>query len=286
MTARKPGRPRKTEAPAESRTITRAVGYVRVSSVGQSVEGFSLDEQRRRITAQAETHGWVLAHVYVDAAQSGKTTDRAALTEMLDAADRGEFDAIIITKLDRLTRSLGDLLALDTRLAAAGVALVSIGESIDTSTPMGRFFRNVLGSIAELERETIVARVSSGQREKIRQGKRVGGRLPYGYRPGPDGTTEIDDATAPIVRRIFAERSTRQTYQAIVDGLNADGITGPGGGTWTLTTVVGILNNPFYAGMVRFGARSTSKRPSIIETATDHAAIVEARFFLPLGQAS
>ena len=281
MTARKPGRPRKTETLPETRIITRAVGYIRVSSVGQSTEGFSLDEQRRRITAQAETHGWELVHIYVDAAQSGKTTDRAALTEMLDAADRGAFDAIIITKLDRLTRSLGDLLALDKRLAAAGVALVSIGESIDTSTPMGRFFRNVLGSIAELERETIVARVSSGQREKVRQGKRVGGRLPYGYRPGPNGTTAVDDTTAPIVRRIFAERAAQQTYQSIVDGLNADGIAGPGtNGAWTLSTVVSMLNNPYYGGMVRFGARSTSKRPAIIETATDHPAIVDPRFFV------
>src|SRR5688500_15837934 len=115
------GRPRRASKQAETaqtgaRGVVRAAGYIRVSSDGQAADGFSLADQRKRIAAHAVAAGYELIGIFEDAAVSGKSADRPALTELLYAAERGELNAVIVVKLDRLTRSLRDLLTLSDRL--------------------------------------------------------------------------------------------------------------------------------------------------------------------------
>ena len=272
-------RPRKVKVVdgGAGRQIRRVAGYIRVSTAMQADDGFSLADQRRRIEAAAHAGGYELARVYEDAGRSGKDLDRPALAALLEACGRGEVDGVIVAKLDRLTRSLADLLALPGRLDRAGVALISLKESIDTGTSTGRLFRNILGALAEFERDTILDRITTGMAEKAQQGRRVGAWLPYGYRLAPDGTTAVVDPQAAVVRRIFAERLAGRTIAAIAEGLNAEGIPGPAGGRWVVSRVYAVTTNPYYAGRVRFGERGG--RATIVAEAVDHPALVDDTTF-------
>jgi site-specific DNA recombinase len=113
--------------------------------------------------------------------------------------------------------------------------------------------------------------------EKTTQGKRVGDPVPYGYVLNADGTTAIREPQASVVRRIFAERQAGRTIAAIAEGFNVDGVPGPTGGRWVVSRVYGITTNPYYAGQVRFNARST--RATITTAAVDHPALVDEATF-------
>src|SRR5665213_3538466 len=161
------GHPRKTKAVGkEAKQIRRVAGYCRVSTQMQVDDGYSLDEQHRQIQAAAIANGYELLGIYEDAGVSGKSIDhRPQLSALLRACARGEVDAVITCKLDRLTRSLADLLTLSDQLDRAGVALVSLKEALDTGTSTGRLFRNILGSLAEFARDTISDWVTAGMAE-------------------------------------------------------------------------------------------------------------------------
>src|SRR5947209_11823766 len=159
----------------------RAAGYVRVSTDEQAREGYSLNAQRRAITAYCETHVSSLVTVYEDAGVSGKSTEnRDGLSKLLTDAAEGGFVRVVFLKLDRLSRRLRDVLAVCDELERFGVLPVSIQEGMDGSTPTGRMHRNILGTFAEFERESIVERIKVGLKEKAEQGDLVG-PLPLGY---------------------------------------------------------------------------------------------------------
>lgn len=128
------------------------IGYVRVSTAVQ-VDGYSLDEQREKLRAAG------CERIFEDVV-SGAKKDRAGLSSLLDAIREG--DTVVVVKLDRLGRSLANLLDLMTEFESRGVVFVSLSESIDTSTAIGRMMFNILGSIAEFERELIIERTQAG----------------------------------------------------------------------------------------------------------------------------
>jgi DNA invertase Pin-like site-specific DNA recombinase len=146
----------------------RAAIYVRVSTDQQTVDN-QLLELRRYVAAR----GWQVQE-YVDHAVSGAKESRPALDAMLKDAKRRRIDAICCWRLDRLGRSLKHLIMLIDELNALGVALISLGESIDTSTPAGRLQLHILGAIAQFERERIRERVVSGLLRARSQGRRLG----------------------------------------------------------------------------------------------------------------
>lgn len=160
---------------------TKVVGYVRVSTQVQADEGVSLDAQRAKITAYCVALDLDLVTIVEDAGLSAKSLDRAGLQTALGMLTAGRADALLIVKLDRLTRSVRDLGELVERYFASKYSLLSMNDAIDTRTASGRLVLNVLTSVAQWEREATGERTRDALRHKKAKGEHCGGNLPYGF---------------------------------------------------------------------------------------------------------
>ncbi|EHQ36431.1 recombinase family protein [Methanoplanus limicola] len=161
--------------------------YARVSTDDQN-----LDNQIIKLKEYAQVKDFDIVQVYTDKA-SGKNTNRTGFQQMLKDLEKNplEIRAVMIYKLDRIGRSLSDLIKIAQWLADHNIGLVSVTDNIDTTTPSGRLFYHIIGSIAEYEREIIIERTKAGLDRARAEGKRVG-------RP------EADISTADI-KRLQAE---------------------------------------------------------------------------------
>ena len=148
---------------------TRAVAYIRVSTDKQVERGASLEDQRAKIEAYAMLYDLELLHTYVDAGVSAKSLERPALAAAFEDLTHHRAEALIVVKLDRLTRSVVDLGSIVDRCNRQGWALMSVSEQIDTRTAAGRLVLNVLASVSQWERETIGERTSAAMRAKHRR---------------------------------------------------------------------------------------------------------------------
>jgi len=188
---------------------TRAVAYLRVSTDKQADAGVSLDAQRAKVEAYAALYDLDLVAVEVDAGASAKSLDgRPALTRALGMLTDGGADALIVVKLDRLTRSVADLGALVADyFGPHGAALLSVSEQIDTRTSAGRLVLNVLASVAQWEREAIGERTSAALQHKKVRGERVGS-VPFGYSLAADGVglvpVAFEQETISLARELHA----------------------------------------------------------------------------------
>lgn len=167
---------------------TRAVAYIRVSTEKQAEHGVSLDAQRAKIEAYAGLYDLHLVDVIVDAAVSAKTLARPGLDRARMLLRSGTADAMVVARLDRLTRSVRDLGALvDEHFVSGRSALLSVSEQIDTRSAGGRLVLNVLASIGQWERESAGERTSAALAYKASRGEFIGGGVPFGYRVDDDG---------------------------------------------------------------------------------------------------
>ncbi len=158
------------------------VGYVRVSTKGQVEDGISLALQMEKIRAYAFLNDIDLVAIYGDPGISGKTAKkRPGLQAVLEMARRKKITNMIVYKLDRFSRSTIDALTLSAELDKNSVAIHSITEKLDTKSAIGRFFFTILGALAEMERALISERTRDALRKKIRDGKQVSSRAPFGY---------------------------------------------------------------------------------------------------------
>jgi DNA invertase Pin-like site-specific DNA recombinase len=146
----------------------RAAIYARVSTQEQHVEN-----QLAELRSYVERREWT-AIEYVDCGVSGAKDRRPALDEMVKAARRKRFDVLVCWRLDRLGRSLRHLILFLDELQALGIAFVTLGEGIDTSTPAGRLQLHILSAISEFERSRMQERVMAGLARARAQGKRLG----------------------------------------------------------------------------------------------------------------
>ena len=142
--------------------------YVRVSTAEQDT-----DMQETELRQYVESRGWKCV-VYQDKAQSGAKDERPALNAMLSDMRRRRFDVVVVWKLDRLARSLKQLLTIGEESRSLGVDLVSLRQNIDTTLPAGRLTFQILGAVAEFERELLRERVKAGMAQARRTGKHVG----------------------------------------------------------------------------------------------------------------
>src|ERR1700687_2620940 len=151
--------------------VKQAALYVRVSTDGQTVEN-----QTRELRQIAERRGWKVAETYSDAGISGSKgrDERPGLDQMLNDASRRKFDVVMAWTIDRLGRSLIDLLATVQNLEACGVDLYLDQQNIDTTTPAGRLMFQITGAFAEFERSMIRQRVHAGLKRAVEQGKQLG----------------------------------------------------------------------------------------------------------------
>ena len=147
------------------------VGYIRVSTDEQTSSGLGLDAQRAAIVAECERRGWVLADVYEDAGASGKSmSGRPALQDALQAVRSHRAGALVVAKLDRLSRSLLDFSTLMVDSQKEGWALVILDLGVDTTTPSGEMIANVMATFAQFERRLIGQRTKDALAMKIKEG--------------------------------------------------------------------------------------------------------------------
>ncbi len=240
----------------------KAIAYTRVSTQEQADSGLSLEGQAARVQAFCVAKGWELVDTVTDAGLSGATLDRPGLQKVLESVRRHEVDAVVVLKLDRLTRSVKDLGILLEAFDRAGVAFSSVTDSFDTSTANGRLVLNVLGSVAQWERDIIAERTSDALQVKKAQGRRVGA-VPFGFTLGADGDELLPDAEQlATVGQIAEWRREGEGLNAIARRLNALGIATAQAGTWAAQTVKRVLRNSIYTGHVEGfvpeGARAAS----------------------------
>jgi DNA invertase Pin-like site-specific DNA recombinase len=143
--------------------------YARVSTERQAA-----DMQLAELREYVQRAGWKIYREFVDEGYTGKDTLRPAFKEMLDEARRRKFDVLLVWKLDRLSRSLKDLIGTLDELGHLGIDFISYDNKIDTSSPTGKLVFQVIGAVAEFERNIISERVKAGLRNARRKGKRLG----------------------------------------------------------------------------------------------------------------
>ncbi len=219
----------------------KAIGYIRVSTEKQADFGVSLEAQAEKVRAMAVVQGAELAEVIVDAGESAKSLNRPGMARLLSLVDAGAVDAVIVAKLDRLTRSVKDLAELLERFTRRGVSLVSVAESLDTGTAAGRLVLNIMVSVSQWEREAIGERTRDAMSHKRANGERVG-TLPFGYRVEADGShLEADPAEQGILARIRELKAAGHTTRQIAAELNRQGFTTRRGTAWRFQYVAGAL---------------------------------------------
>lgn len=221
--------PRKRTAPPGT-----AVSYIRVSTDEQAESGLGIEAQRAKIAADLDRHGWRLVDdgEYLDPGMSGgkPVEDRPKLVAALDRIERGDAAALIVAKLDRLSRSAHDAAGLLERAQRNGWHLVACDLGVDTSTPTGEVMANVMGAFARFERRLISQRTSEALQAKRAQGIQLGRR---------------QRADANVVAYIVAKRAEGQSLRAIASLLNMAQVpTSQGGARWYASTVAAVLARP------------------------------------------
>ncbi|MBE9204909.1 recombinase family protein [Synechocystis salina LEGE 06099] len=217
----------------------KAIGYVRVSTEEQASKGVSIEAQRVKLEAYADLYDLDLVDVIVDAGYSAKSLDRPGLHRALNSLESGEAEALLIFKLDRLTRSVRDLDCLLSEYFADKFSLLSVSEQVDTRTAAGRLVLNVLMSVAQWEREAIGERTATALSHKKANGEHVGSPA-FGYQI--IGKRLKKSTEHKTVQAILAMRENGMTLTAIADHLNAKQIPTARGGKWYAKTVANIID--------------------------------------------
>lgn len=205
----------------------KVIGYLRVSTDEQAVSGLGLGDQRGVIATEAARRDWADIEYLSDEGFSAKNLSRPAIATALDMLAKGQASVLVVSKLDRLSRSLLDFATLMDRAKREGWELVVLDLAIDTTVPSGQLMANVMAAFAEYERQLIGARTSAALQQLKAQGKRLG-------RPRT--------LSAEVTARIVSARGEGQTLAGIADSLNRDGIaTARGGARWYASTVKAVL---------------------------------------------
>jgi DNA invertase Pin-like site-specific DNA recombinase len=210
----------------------QAIGYVRVSTDRQAETGVSLDAQAEKIRAMAVVHSAELIDVIVDGGESAKSLQRPGMAQLLALVDSKQVQAVIVAKLDRLTRSVRDLCELLERFEKRGVSLISVAESLDTGSAAGRLVINIMTAVSQWEREAIGERTRDALSHKRANGERVG-NIHYGYRLAADGAhVEPDDAEQAVLAAIRDLRARHRSLREVACALNERGCRTRRGSAW------------------------------------------------------
>jgi len=248
---------------------SRFAKYARYSTALQSYK--SIEGQERLCDVYAEKQGWVAAGSYSDAERSGTTTmGRQGLFQMLAAADRGEFDVLLVEDIDRASRDAADMHRIAKELEELDIVLCTVVGGVVTDIELA--FKSVqhqqfIKQNAEKSKR--------GQELAVAQG-RMSGSVAYGYRKVVaadvqgkpiNGLREKDPDRASIVERIHADFDAGKTTFEICKALNAEGEPAPKGGLWRVGTLlgnrhggIGILRNPAYVGEYHYRKTQRKRR--------------------------
>lgn len=224
----------------------RVYGYVRVSSEEQATSGQSLAAQEEKLRLYARLHGLELVELVTDAGISGKSLERPGIARILEGLRAGEAEGILVSKMDRLSRSVGDWARLVEEYFSerAGFSLLSVEDSIDTRTAGGRLVLHVLAAVSQWEREAIAERTRSVLRHKAHKGEAVS-RAPRGLRiVGKGFEADPDSEGLRIARRARKLREEGLSLRAIAARLHEEGFSPERGARFYASSVRYILANP------------------------------------------
>lgn len=228
----------------------KAVIYRRVSTEEQAKEGYSIGAQETMCKAFLKSQSWDLVDIYTDEGVSAKDTNRDSLKRMLSDAKLNKFDVIVVYRLDRLTRSVKDLYDLLETIETHGVKFKSVTEPYDTTTAAGKLFITLVAALAQWERENLAERVKFGMDQMFLEGKRPGAKMPYGYTK----QGELIEDEVKILHKLRELYMEGNGFRAVANKLNEMGLL-RNGKEWTSFTTYYTLNNPFYAGKMRWGEK-------------------------------
>jgi site-specific DNA recombinase len=219
----------------------KAIGYARVSTLEQVEAGVSLENQRERIEAWCVASGFALGRVYSETISGARASNRPLLQEALAEVCR-ERGVLVVYSLSRLARSVRDTLDVAERLERAGANLASLCERIDTSSAVGKMVFRMLSTLNEFERDQLAERTESAMAHLRRNGRRISGRVPYGYDLRADGRNLAPNGQEQeVLERLMELRAGGASFARIAGELEALGIPTKEGGSWHPATVRQIL---------------------------------------------
>ena len=196
----------------------KAIGYIRVSTEDQAREGVSLDNQEAKIKSYASLNDLELVEVIRDEGASGKSLDRAGMIRLLDMVQEGIVDAVIVYKLDRLSRKTIDTLNLIEKIEGQGIAFHSISEKVDTKSATGKFFLTIISAMAQMERDLIAERTKDALSHKKDKGEWCG-RIPFGFRVENSHLVE-DPEQIKVIQRAKRLRRSGKSMRDIAGAVN------------------------------------------------------------------
>lgn len=232
--------------------MKRAALYIRVSTLEQAQEGYSVGEQKERLIAYCKAKDWLIADIYVDGGYTGSNLKRPGIQKLISETDK--FEMVLVYKLDRLSRSQRDTLYLIEEVFRPNdVDFISMQESFDTSRPFGKAMIGLLAVFAQLEREQIKERTWMGRVARAKTGLyHGGGNIPIGY-DYSDGKLVINPYEAEQVKKIYEWYLSGSSLKAITERLQDEGYTNKYSSYNSWTSVRNILGNETYTGRLHFG---------------------------------
>lgn len=252
-----------------SKNDDRSIGiYIRVSTLEQVKEGYSISAQRERLTAYCVAQGWDNYKFYVDEGVSAKDTRRAQLELLFEHIEQGKISTILVYRLDRFTRSVSDLYNMLKRMEEYDCAFRSATEMYDTATAMGRMFIGLVALMAQWETDNLSERIIMGLDEKVSKGERVGG-IPYGFNLNDDEKLEKNEESL-VVREMIDKIMSGSSANSVSDYLTETNSDKP---KWHTSSILRLMRNPALYG-------STSWKDKIYEDT--HEGIIDKKEWLKL----
>ncbi len=226
--------------------------YIRVSTSEQADEGYSIDEQESRLRSYCIAMGFSIHKVHIDPGFSGATLNRPGIKNVISDIKSHKIKKVLVWKLDRLSRSQKDtMILLEDVFLANDCDFISLMESFDTSSPLGRCIIGVLAAFAQMERENIKARTMMGKKARIKEGHFSGSHCPIGY-DFIQGCNDlkINEYTSSMIKEVYARFLSGESINSISEYMlntYSDNLYSWGNNT----AVRRILSNPVYMGKVR-----------------------------------
>ena len=234
--------------------MKNVIAYIRVSTDGQCGDDkFGLEVQRRTIQEYCDRNDMNILKWFTDEGESG-AKERPGFDEIVyGEVANPPYEAVIVAKSDRVARDINVYFYYKMLLVKKDISLISISEDFGQFGAFAPFLEAFTLCVAQMERDNITKRTSSGRKVKASKGGYSGGRPPYGYTP-LNGKLVIVPEEADVVRYVITAKDSGATYQSICDNLNANGKTNRSGSKFSISTIQVIVENkPLYQGMYRYG---------------------------------